>query len=133
MRRLVSSSGYKGMLVDEQGIRYGILLDGKFEESRTEYSDYIFTPTFFNAHTHLGDAIGKDPPFTDLKSLVGPGGYKFRILSTSPLENLRRALIDEIEIARFSGTLYFLDFREGGMEGLRVTSGIEGIITFGRP
>ncbi|MCS7130871.1 MAG: amidohydrolase [Archaeoglobaceae archaeon] len=133
MRRHASSSGYRGILIDENGIKHGSIFEGKFEESRSEYSDYIFTPTFFNAHTHLGDAIGKDPPFMDLKSLVGPGGYKFKLLSSNPIEELRKALIHEIEIAKSSGTSRFLDFREGGIEGLKVTEGIEGIITLGRP
>ncbi|MCS7144818.1 MAG: amidohydrolase family protein [Archaeoglobaceae archaeon] len=133
MKTRASSSGFRGVLIDEYGIRHGTIFDGKFEESRTEYSDYVFTPTFFNAHTHLGDAIGKDPPFTDLKSLVAPGGYKFKILNSTSLEDLRSALVQEIEIAKSSGTSHFLDFREGGMEGLKVTSGIKGIITLGRP
>lgn len=128
-----SSSGYRGVLIDEEGIRHGILVEGKFEESRSEYTEYVFTPTFFNAHTHLGDAIGKDPPFADLKSLVAPGGYKFKILSSSSLEELRNAVIHELEIARSSGTFAFLDFREGGIKGLSVTHGIEGVMTLGRP
>lgn len=133
MRRRASSYGYRGILIDEEGERHGTLVEGKFEESRSEYSDYVFTPTFFNAHTHLGDAIGKDPPFLDLKSLVAPNGYKFKILSSNSAEELRMAVIHELEIARSSGTLAFLDFREGGIEGLSVTLGIEGVITLGRP
>ncbi len=124
---------YRGVLVDEEGIRHGTITEGKFEESRTEFSDYVFTPTFFNAHTHLGDAIGKDPPFMDLKSLVAPGGYKFKILNSFSKGELRSALIHEVEIAKSTGTSCFLDFREGGIEGLEVTSGIREIITLGRP
>ncbi|NHW24203.1 MAG: amidohydrolase [Archaeoglobales archaeon] len=124
---------YRGVLIDEEGIRHGTIIEGNFEESRTEYSEYVFTPTFFNAHTHLGDAVGKDPPFMDLKSLVSPGGYKFKILESSSKENLRSALIHELEIAKSAGTSCFLDFREGGIEGLEVTSGIREIITLGRP
>jgi len=133
MKRRANTDGYRGILIDEYGIRHGTIADGKFEESRTEYSDYVFTPTFFNAHTHLGDAIAKDPPFAELKSLVAPGGYKFKVLSSHSTEELRSALTHELEIAKRSGTTRFLDFREGGLEGLKVTSGLEGVITFGRP
>lgn len=133
MRMHANSSGFRGVLVDEDGIRHGVISEGKFEESRTEYCDFVFTPTFFNAHTHLGDAIGKDPPYLDLKSLVAPGGYKFKLLSSSSIEDLRDALMHEIKIAKLSGTSHFLDFREGGIEGLKITLGIEGVITFGRP
>ena len=31
----------------------------------------IICPRFINAHTHLGDSVAKDPPFMDLRSLVG--------------------------------------------------------------
>ncbi|MEM2727163.1 MAG: amidohydrolase [Archaeoglobaceae archaeon] len=133
MKTHASSSGYRGILIDEEGIRHGTIFEGKFEESRTEYAEYVFTPTFFNAHTHLGDAIGKDPPFMDLKSLVAPEGYKFKILSSNTIEDLRKALIHEIELAKSSGTSCFLDFREGGIEGLKATAGIKGVIVFGRP
>lgn len=133
MRRRASSSGYRGVLIDYDGIRHGCLVEGKFEESRVEFDEFVITPTFFNAHTHLGDAIAKDPPYLELKSMVGPGGYKFRILNSHSAEDLRRALIHEIEIAKKSGTAVFLDFRESGIEGLRIVEGIAEVIALGRP
>ncbi|MEM0350728.1 MAG: amidohydrolase family protein [Archaeoglobaceae archaeon] len=133
MKKLASSYGYRGIYIDIDGIRHGYLVEGKFEESRVDFEDFIITPTFFNAHTHLGDSIAKDPPFIDLRSMVGPGGYKFRILSSHSIEELRSAILNEIEIAKKAGTAFFLDFRESGMEGLRVVEGIDCIIPLGRP
>ncbi|MEM0203391.1 MAG: amidohydrolase family protein [Archaeoglobaceae archaeon] len=133
MRRRASSSGYRGVLIDSEGVRHGYLVEGVFEESREEFDDFVITPTFFNAHTHLGDSIAKDPPYLELKSMVGPEGYKFRVLSSSSIEDLRRALIHEIEIARKSGTTVFLDFRESGIDGLRVVEGVSEVIALGRP
>ncbi|MFN3384011.1 MAG: amidohydrolase [Archaeoglobaceae archaeon] len=133
MRRRASSSGYRGVFIDYDGIRHGYLVDGVFEESREEFDDFVITPTFFNAHTHLGDSIAKDPPYLELKSMVGPGSYKFRVLSSHLVEDLRKALIHEIDIAKNSGTAVFLDFRESGIEGLRVVEGISEVIALGRP
>lgn len=133
MKKPASSSGYRGVLIDQDGIRHGCLVDGVFEESREEFDDYLITPTFFNAHTHLGDAIAKDPPYLELKSMVGPGGYKFEVLRSHSAEELRRAIIHEVEIAKKSGTAVFLDFRESGVEGLKVVEGIDGVLQLGRP
>lgn len=133
MRRRANSSGYRGIFFDGESLRHGYLVEGRFEESRIDFEDFVFTPTFFNAHTHLGDAIAKDPPFLNLSSMVGPGSYKFKILSNHSVEDLRNALLHEVEIAKNAGTIKFLDFREGGESGLKVVEGIESIIPLGRP
>lgn len=129
----VSSSGYRGIYIDFDGIRHGYVVDGRFEESRIDFDDFIITPTLFNSHTHLGDSIAKDPPFMELTTMVGPNGYKFKILSSHSIEELRNALINEIEIAKDSGTRVFLDFRESGIEGLKVVENIDCVIPLGRP
>jgi cytosine/adenosine deaminase-related metal-dependent hydrolase len=80
----------------------------------------IICPRFINAHTHLGDSVAKDPPFMDLRSLVGPGGFKHRVLARTArsrlVEGMRRSVLDMIS----TGTFGFLDFREGGPEGTRM-------------
>lgn len=124
------------MLLDVDGIRHGYLIvdECKFEESRMEYDDYIFTPTFFNAHTHLGDAIAKEAKFGSIKELVAPpNGYKFRVFRKHSAEELRKVVIDEVEAAKRSGTSHFLDFREGGIEGVKIVEGIDGVLILGRP
>lgn len=133
MKKHASSSGYRGILIDFDGVKHGHLIDGVFEETRQEFEDFVITPTFFNAHTHLGDSIAKDPPYLDLKSMVGPGGYKFRVLTFHSVKDLRDALIHEIKIAKKSGTTVFLDFRESGIEGLKVVESIPEVIALGRP
>lgn len=107
MKRHASSYGYRGIYIDLEGIRHGYVFEGKFEESRTDFDDFIITPTFFNAHTHLGDSIAKDPPYMDLVSMVGPNGYKFKVLSSNSPEDIRKALLYEIDIALKSGTGHF--------------------------
>ena len=126
---------YRGVLVTPEGERYGHLVveEMVFEESRVDKADFVITLTFFNAHTHLGDAALKEAPYVDLLSLVGPGGFKHRMLSERGVSELRNAVIAEVERSRGEGTSHFLDFREGGKAGVAVTSGIDGVLTLARP
>jgi cytosine/adenosine deaminase-related metal-dependent hydrolase len=96
----------KGILILDNGKAY-------FEEKDVE-SEYVVTPTFFNAHVHLGDSVAKDPPFMPLEELVGPNGFKFKVLSRSNPDAIRKS----VEMALASGTTALADFREGGLEGL---------------
>jgi len=77
----------------------------------------IICPSFINAHVHLGDSIIKDPPFTPLRELVGPGGLKHQMLESATrqdlVEGMRRSLQDMVK----TGTCAFADFREGGPAG----------------
>ncbi len=93
--------------------------EAKFEESKCE-PNFVFAPTFFNAHTHLGDSIAKDPPFKSLEELVAPNGYKFRVLAESSDDELIEGMRNSIKIAFESGTTALLDFREGGTKGLNL-------------
>jgi cytosine/adenosine deaminase-related metal-dependent hydrolase len=80
----------------------------------------IICPCFVNAHTHIGDSVFKDPPIMPLNELVGPGGFKHRIIAqTAPeimLEGIKRTVIE----MKTSGTCAFSDFREGGVEGVNL-------------
>jgi len=62
--------------------RTGIIRTGEktiFEERENREVNFVACPAFVNAHTHLGDSVAKDPPFSGIE-LVMPGGYKFRML-----------------------------------------------------
>jgi cytosine/adenosine deaminase-related metal-dependent hydrolase len=109
---LTDGSSCKGILTIDE-------VEGKiyFEEKEVE-SEYIVSPSFFNSHIHLGDSLVKDPPPMKLEELVGPGGFKFRILSTD--ERAINAIKNSINIALASGTSALADFREEGIEGLKV-------------
>ncbi len=104
------------VLKGELFVEKGFLM---FEECECK-PEYVFVPTFFNAHTHLGDSIAPDPPFKSLDELVAPKGYKFRVLAESDDEELISAMRNSITIAFKSGTTATLDFREGGMRGLEL-------------
>lgn len=77
----------------------------------------IIIPSFVNAHTHIGDSIAKEPDFMPLDKLVGPGGFKHKVLDETPYDVLVSAMKDTIEDIFVSGTQMFADFREGGVSG----------------
>lgn len=126
---------YSGILVTHEGTFHGDLIveEMVFEESRVDKDEYVITKTFFNAHTHLGDAALREAPRIELDKLVGPGGYKHRMLATADLAVLREHAIAEVERCRNEGTSHFLDFREGRKAGLDVVKGIDGVLTLARP
>jgi cytosine/adenosine deaminase-related metal-dependent hydrolase len=126
---------YSGILVTHEGILHGDLIveEVVFEESRVEKDDFVISKTFFNAHTHLGDAALREAPRIELEKLVGPDGYKHRMLSETDSGVLRQHAIAEVERCRREGTSHFLDFREGGKAGLQVVQGIEGVLPLARP
>ncbi len=77
-------------------------------------------PSFFNSHVHLMDSIVLDPPTMPLEELVGPGGYKFRMISSASESELIKASKEAIEYALSRGTTGLADFREMGWKGVRV-------------
>lgn len=99
----------------------------------------IIIPSFINAHIHLGDSIAKDIPFRNLDELVKPPmGIKHQILKTTPSRKLSAAMRSSLKDMLYSGTSYFIDFREGGVKGVKALkramqdSILEGLI-LGRP
>jgi len=79
----------------------------------------IVIPSFVNAHTHIGDSVAKEPDFMPLDELVGPGGYKHKILAETSHNELVSSMKDSIEDIFATGTGLFADFREGGVLGVK--------------
>jgi cytosine/adenosine deaminase-related metal-dependent hydrolase len=78
-------------------------------------------PALFNAHTHVGDTVGMEAPWTGpLDGLVTPpDGLKHRILRSTPRPVLLKAMRASIGVMARAGTIGFADFREGGEAGVR--------------
>ena len=78
-------------------------------------------PALFNAHTHIGDTVGMEAPWSGpLEGLVTPPmGLKHRILQATPRPVLLGAMRASIGVMARAGTMGFADFREGGEEGVR--------------
>ncbi|MCS7121728.1 MAG: amidohydrolase [Archaeoglobaceae archaeon] len=126
---------FRGALITLEGLKHGYFIprEMKFEESRIDFCDFFFSQTFFNAHTHIADSSFMEAPRIDLKALVAPGGYKHRMLEKASLDELREDVMREVEFSRSCGTSFFLDFREGGMKGLKVVENIKPILPLARP
>ncbi|MEM3737395.1 MAG: amidohydrolase family protein [Candidatus Bathyarchaeia archaeon] len=100
----------------------------------------LVVPGLINAHTHVGDSVAKDvAPTRGLRELVQPPlGLKHKILRETPPERLVSAMRDTIRDMLRCGVTTFADFREGGLEGVRLLkAAAEGlgirVLTLGRP
>ena len=89
------------------------------EECGTASSDVI-CPAFVNAHTHLGDSIAKEAGRgLDLDELVAPpDGLKHRLLAAASREELVTSMRRSLRYMQAGGTGAFVEFREGGIEGV---------------
>jgi cytosine/adenosine deaminase-related metal-dependent hydrolase len=83
-------------------------------------SDDIILPAFVNAHTHIGDSIAKEAGAgLSLDELVAPpDGLKHRLLRDVPHEELVAAMRRSLAFMRAGGTGAFMEFREGGVDGV---------------
>ncbi|MFT4946884.1 MAG: cytosine/adenosine deaminase-related metal-dependent hydrolase, partial [Natronomonas sp.] len=89
-------------------------------EERTAHSEDIILPAFVNAHTHIGDSIAKEAgEGLSLEELVAPpDGLKHRLLRQASNEELVAAMSRTLSFMEQSGTAAFIEFREGGVEGV---------------
>ena len=79
----------------------------------------VILPSFVNAHTHIGDAFAHPAPPGTVEAIVGPGGYKHRMLASVSAEEKAAGMMRAIDVMSRSGTSAFVDYREEGMEGVR--------------
>ncbi len=104
------------------------------------FTGSVVTPSFVNAHTHIMDTLGKGLALgLELDDVVGTAGLKFQILNRNSRKDKRLWLQEALKELRQSGTSFFIDFREGGKEGVRLlkealvrVSGMDAIV-LGRP
>ncbi len=99
------------------------------EEARAR-SDDIILPAFVNAHTHIGDSIAKEAGSgLSLEELVAPpDGLKHRLLEQASQEEITNAMRRTLQFMGAGGTAACLEFREGGVEGVRAfEDAIEGL------
>lgn len=85
-------------------------------------SDCIVAPCLINSHIHMGDSVAKDAgdgqPIE--KIVKPPDGIKHRILSETPPEKLVESMSESMNYMLETGTTTFVDFREGGFEGVEL-------------
>ena len=98
--------------------------DGRIEriEEDSVDSSSIVLPAFVNAHTHVGDSIAKEAGGgLTLEELVAPpDGLKHRLLREASRAELVAAVRRSLRYMIQGGTAACFDFREGGVEGVRM-------------
>lgn len=74
----------------------------------------------FNCHTHIGDAFLSLPKkkMSVEELFAPPYGYKHVMLEKASREEIIHGMEKAIEIMEKCNTNYFIDFREGGIEGV---------------
>lgn len=82
----------------------------------------IVAPAFINSHVHMGDSIARD--VGDGKSIdeivKPPDGLKHKILSEAQPSKIVMGMTQSMKDMLASGTTTFVDFREGGFEGIHL-------------
>jgi cytosine/adenosine deaminase-related metal-dependent hydrolase len=96
--------------------------DGRIEaveETATDATALIL-PAFVNAHTHIGDSIAKEAgEGLDLDELVAPpDGLKHRLLRAASTDEKVAAMARSLRYMETGGTGAFVEFREGGVDGV---------------
>jgi len=83
---------------------------------------FIVVPGFINSHIHMGDSIGKDiGANSDINKRIHPHyGIKRTILEKTPKPNLVQMMRHTILSMVNKGITTFVDFREGGLEGINL-------------
>ena len=76
----------------------------------------------FNSHTHIGDAFVKHiPEDISLEEIMAPpSGYKHRMLSEADEKEIISGMREAMDIMEGCNTDVFVDFREGGLNGINM-------------
>ena len=111
----------KANVTVDDGIITDISKDTK-EGKLIDADGAIIVPSFFNGHTHIGDSIIKDEGYgMSLGEMVKPpNGVKHRALASAKdrdiIESMKSSMMDMLE----SGITHFIDYREGGIKGVKL-------------
>lgn len=82
----------------------------------------VVCPSFINGHMHIGDSIIKDEGYgLSLSEMVKPpNGVKHRALANADDDELIEAMKSSMWDMVNSGTTHFIDYREGGIKGIKL-------------
>ena len=111
----------KANVTVDDGIIIDISKDTK-EGKVIDVDGSIIAPSFLNGHTHIGDSIIKDEGYgLSLGEMVKPpDGVKHRALASAEdediIESMKSSMLDMAE----SGITHFIDYREGGIKGVKL-------------
>lgn len=90
------------------------------KEESIDCEGLLLIPGFINAHTHIGDSIGKDVTLNSSvdKRIHPVFGVKSKILKNTSQENLTNFMKNTCQSMIRKGITTFIDFREGGLDGI---------------
>ncbi|MBQ2635263.1 MAG: amidohydrolase family protein [Methanobrevibacter sp.] len=110
----------ENIVVDESKI-IEISKDAK-EGKIIDVDGAVICPSFINGHIHIGDSIIKDEGYSlSLSEMVKPpNGVKHVALSNASDDELIEAMKSSMWEMVNSGTTHFIDYREGGIEGVKL-------------
>jgi len=74
----------------------------------------------FNSHTHIGDAFISIDKKYSIEELFSPSGIKNKMLEKASKEEIIKGMRKAVDIMEECGTNFFVDFREGGIEGVKI-------------
>ncbi|WP_042707537.1 amidohydrolase family protein [Methanobrevibacter wolinii] len=94
------------------------IMEGKI----IDCTNCIVSPSFLNAHVHIGDSIIKDEgDGLSLDEMVKPpNGIKHKALENASDEEIIYSMKKSMWDMLHSGTSHFIDYREGGIEGVKL-------------
>ena len=99
-------------------------IQGKIKANGREESldgeGLLLIPGFINAHTHIGDSVGKDVALNDSvdKRIHPVFGIKPKILKNTSPHNLSDFMKNTCNSMIRKGITTFVDFRESGLDGV---------------
>lgn len=130
MKTIANGLVLKG--IDLNPVKENIVLDDEnkiveisqdsLEGEIIDASGKIVCPRFINAHTHIGDSIIKDEgDGLSLDEVVKPPhGIKHKALESASDDELIEAMRESIWDMCNLGISHFIDYREGGLEGVKL-------------
>ncbi|MFB5620915.1 MAG: amidohydrolase family protein [Nitrosopumilus sp.] len=95
-------------------------INSNLKEESIDCEGLLMIPGFINAHTHIGDSIGKDISLNKtVNEKIHPiFGAKSKILKNTSNENLGNFMKNTCYSMIRKGITTFVDFREGGLDGV---------------
>ena len=90
------------------------------KEESVDCEGLLMIPGFINAHTHIGDSVGKDISLNNtVDEKIHPVfGAKSKILKNTSNEILGNFMKNTCHSMLRKGITTFVDFREGGLDGV---------------
>ena len=90
------------------------------KEESIDCEGLLLIPGFINCHTHVGDSVAKDITLnSSVDSRIHPvSGIKSKILKETDPKILKNFMKNSCQSMLKKGITTFVDFREGGLEGI---------------